>query len=184
MADKENFLPSPIGGNEIAIRCKTVDRLDWGKITPLQGGYKKRNKSDIDKIKKSILDYGFAFPMFVSRIGKEIYALDGHGRLIGLEALEKEGYAIPPIPVVYVEAGDINEAKQLLLRCDSRYGSVNLQGFMDFAKDIEFSVEDISIPEIDLSGFGSIDLDEETPTEKQEEIISCPKCGHVFNRAV
>jgi len=148
-----------IADNEIIIKCKTADRILWREITPLQGNYKKRSKEDIIKITKSIKEYGFAFPMFVSRIGKKIYALDGHGRLAGLEALEDEGFIIPPIPVNYVEAKNIEEAKQLLLRCDSRYGSIDKQGFIEFIENLDIDLSDLSLPNIDLS---NIKIGEET----------------------
>jgi hypothetical protein len=57
------------------------------------------------------------------------------------------GYTIPPIPVVYVEAKDRDEAKELLLKCISQYGTVTQEGFSEFA-DFTFDFADLEIPNI------------------------------------
>jgi hypothetical protein len=57
------------------------------------------------------------------------------------------GYSIPEIPVVYVEAKDRAEAKELLLKCISQYGTVTSEGFAEFA-DFDFAFPDFEIPNI------------------------------------
>ncbi len=124
--------PDAIAGSEIIIRCKTADRLNWRDITPLQGNYKKRTGEDIEKLCNLIKKRGIRFPSYVAKIGGEVFGIDTHGRLLAYEKLEYEGYAIPPVPVVYVEAENKKLAKQLLLECDSRYGKISKEGFENF----------------------------------------------------
>jgi hypothetical protein len=48
----------------ILIKCDNEKTLELSEMTELQGGLKIRNESDYEKIKKSILTYGFSFPFF------------------------------------------------------------------------------------------------------------------------
>jgi hypothetical protein len=129
----------------IRITCEGAGLIDWHIIKPLQGNFKKRTEEDIEKIIRSILKYGFAFPAQVSKIGNDIWCLDAHGRLLAFAELERRGYSVPPIPVDYVHAKDKKEAKQLLLRCDSRYGTITQEGYVEFTEDIIVEVEDLSL---------------------------------------
>ena len=99
----------------ILIKCDNEKTLELSEMTELQGGLKIRSESDYEKIKKSILTYGFSFPFFVWKSGKTNYLLDGHGRYETLKKMREEGYIIPPLPVYYVKAKDKTEAKQKLL---------------------------------------------------------------------
>ena len=134
----------------IRVACDTKDSIDWRMIKPLQGNYKNRTEKQIEKLRNLIVKRGIRFPSFVARIEGDVWAIDTHGRLLAYERLENEGYAIPPIPVVYVHAKDKNEAKQLLLECDSRYGSVSQSGFDEFVEDFEISA---FIDEADMNEF-------------------------------
>ncbi len=158
-------------GNEIGVHCKTADRLLWRDIKPLQGNYKKRTTEDIQKICNLIKKRGIRFPSFVSRIGKEIYAIDTHGRLLAYEKLESEGWIIPPVPVVFIDAKNKTEAKQLLLECDSRFGKISQEGFVEFTAGIEINMEELSLPDIRIEpNAESVEVDYK---EKTELIIEC-----------
>ena len=50
--------------NTIKITCKTNDSLNLADMTELQGGLKSRTDIDYDKIKLSIIKFGFSFPFF------------------------------------------------------------------------------------------------------------------------
>ncbi|MDR3341818.1 MAG: hypothetical protein LBT14_03340 [Treponema sp.] len=129
----------------IKISCQGAGLIDWRSIKSLQEQYKDRTDEDIQKIMLSIIKYGWAFPAYVSKIDDDIWAIDAHGRLLAAEHLEKDGWIIPPIPVDWIQAKTKEEAKQLLLRCDSRYGTINREGFVEFIKDIDVVMEDLSL---------------------------------------
>jgi predicted 3-demethylubiquinone-9 3-methyltransferase (glyoxalase superfamily) len=57
------------------------------------------------------------------------------------------GYTIPNIPVVFIEARNRDEAKELLLKCISQFGTVTQEGFAEFA-DFSFDFADFEIPGI------------------------------------
>ena len=152
----------------ISIKCETKDYLDWHNITEFQGGLKIRDEADIEKAKTSILKYGWSFPFFVWVSGKTNYCLDGHARIKVLKALEEEGYIIPELPVVYIQAKDKAEAKQKLLRLNSNFGHFTKESVLEFAEDIDLNFDEIALPdttidfsdsEEDLMGGGNSQLD-------------------------
>jgi hypothetical protein len=124
--------------SEIKIACEVKDTVNFHLIKPLQGNYKSATEKHLDKLCRLIIKRGIRFPSFIARVENEIWAIDTHRRLEAYAILEKQGYAIPDIPVVYINAKNIHEAKQLLLECDSRYGKTSQQGYEEFAADIAF----------------------------------------------
>jgi hypothetical protein len=180
----------------ILIACDTKDTLDWHLIKPLQGNYKKRTPEQVDKLCRLIIKRGIRFPSFITKLKDGIWAIDTHGRLLAYEELEKRGYAIQPVPVVYVKAKNKSEAKQLLLECDSRYGTATQEGFEEFIDDLDVSAFEsetdmnefyggLELPDI----FGlerkeiSLDIEDSDFTEHEDLIKKpkvCPKCGAVL----
>ena len=139
----------------ISIKCETKDTLELAELTELQGGLKERTDVDYDKIKLSIIKFGFSFPLFVWKSGKTNYLLDGHGRFATLCKMQKDGYIIPPLPVVFISAKNKAEAKQKLLRLNSQYGKMTKESVLEFAEDIELNFDEVLLP------FGTIDFSEE-----------------------
>ena len=135
---------------KINITCGGEDFISLSSIVEFQGELKKRTKQDIEMIKTSILKYGFTFPLFVWKHNKKHYCLDGHGRIECLKQMEKQGTEIPLLPVCYIQAKDEEEAKQKLLRVNSQYGKITLDGFNSFVGDISINYEEINIPGIAL----------------------------------
>ena len=152
----------------ISIKCDNEKTLELAEMTELQGGLKERTDIDYDKIKLSIIKYGFSFPFYIWKSGKTNYILDGHGRFETLCRMQKDGYIIPPLPVFYIKAKDKAEAKQKLLRLNSTYGKLTKESVLEFADDLEINFDEISLPDttIDFS-----DQTEETPeTEGDDEV--------------
>lgn len=151
----------------ISIKCETKDYLDWHNITEFQGGLKIRDEADIEKAKTSILKYGWSFPFFVWVSGKTNYCLDGHARIKVLKALEEEGYLIPELPVVYIQAKNKTEAKQKLLRLNSNFGHFTKESVLEFADDIDLNFDEIALPD---SVIDFTDATEPTETEGDDEV--------------
>jgi len=141
---------------EIRVTCKTADHLPHDRIVPLQGRLKKRTPEQIEKICRSIIKHGWAFPEFIWQHDGNHYCLDGHGRQTAIPRLIELGYTIPLIPIVYIEAKNKDEAKELLLKCISQYGTVTQEGFyefVDFNIDfIDFEIPNISFDDLKLGG--------------------------------
>ena len=133
--------------NTIKIKCNAENTLELAELTEFQGGLKQRTDIDYDKIKLSICKYGFSFPFFVWKNGSKNYLLDGHGRFATLCKMQKDGYTIPPLPVVYVSCKDKKEAKEKLLRLNSQYGKMTKESVLEFCSDIEVDFEEIALPD-------------------------------------
>jgi hypothetical protein len=138
---------------ELKVACKTEAHLPYGEIEPFQGNLKKRTGDIVDKLCRSIIKHGWSFPEFIWKNDGHNYCLDGHGRLAAIPKLEKMGYSIPPLPVVYVDAKDKNEAKELLLKLNSTYGVLDTEGFKAFIDGLEIDWSDLSLPSGELFEF-------------------------------
>lgn len=151
----------------IEIKCETKDRLNIAEMTELQGTLKARTDIDYDKIKLSIIKYGFSFPFFVWNDGKKNYILDGHGRFATLCKMQKDGYEIPDLPVVYVDCKDKNEAKQKLLRLNSQYGHMTKESVLDFTDGLDINFDEIALPDIMIDFSDDTDAVEDFPELKE-----------------
>lgn len=164
----------------ISIKCETKDRLNIAEMTELQGTLKERTDIDFDKIKLSIIKYGFSFPFFVWNDGKKNYILDGHGRFSTLCKMQKDGYEIPDLPVVYVDCKDKDEAKQKLLRLNSQYGKMTKESVLEFTSGLDLNFDEIALPDttLDFSNVSEEDIaetegDDEAPeVDEKEEAVS------------
>ena len=131
----------------ISIKCESNERKNIAELTELQGNLKARADVDYDKIKLSIIKYGFSFPFFYTPLDGKNYILDGHGRFATLCKMQKDGYIIPDLPCVKVECKDLKEAKQKLLRLNSQYGKMTKESVLEFAEDIDLNFDEIALPD-------------------------------------
>ncbi|MCQ2589269.1 MAG: hypothetical protein MJ179_02490 [Treponema sp.] len=149
----------------ITIKCESKDVLNIAEMTEFQGNLKARTDIDYDKIKLSIIKYGFSFPFFIWKDEGKNYLLDGHGRFATLCKMQKDGYIIPDLPVVYVDCKDEAEAKQKLLRLNSQYGKMTSKSVLDFIGEEEIEIEELSLPKGFLD-FEKVEEIEESPEEE------------------
>lgn len=138
----------------IRITCKGQKYVDLKSLKNFQGALKELTEEEFEKLKGSILEYGFSFPVFVWRS----YILDGHQRLFVTEKLiREEGYQIGKIPVVEIEAKNKQEAAEKLLLLNSRYAEMTEEGLYQFAHNYTINIPQISglisIPEINIDHF-------------------------------
>jgi len=139
--------------------------IDFKNLKPLQGDLKREITDEAkEKLKNSILKHGFFVPAFVWNNNGKNYILDAHQRQKVLLELEREGYEIPEIPIVEIQAKDRKDAAEKLLQINSRYAEMNPETtfFEDFELDLDI-LEDIEIPEFDF--------DMKTDLEIEQEII-------------
>ncbi len=169
----------------IPIRCKGSRTLSYRVLKPFQGNLKEMSKDSADKLRASILKYGWRFPVFVWKEGKTEWVHDGHGRLLVLKSLIAEGYTIDDLPVADIEAKDKREAAELLLALNSHYGRLTEEGLYEFMHDMEIdpaALTAIDLPDIDMSEF--LEGYFETPgaeggePEKEKAAKTCPSCGY------
>lgn len=156
--------------------------LEYTKFRELQGNLKTLSNENKEKLKNSILKYGFRFPVFAWKDIDTFFIIDAHQRMKALKSLEEEGYIIPELPYVLVESETKKEAAELLLQANSRYGIYNPETtfFEDFDIDLSF-IREIEISELNIK-FEDFPLEEEPEEREYDENIEteneCPKCGY------
>ena len=171
----DNNHPFPF---KINIECEVNNTCDIDDLIELQGDLKTRSEIDVIKILKSIRNYGFSFPFFYWQSNEpKKYILDGHGRKFSLNIYRALGGNVPKLPIIRINAKNKKEAKQKLLRMDSKYGKINQSGFDEFISDIEVDFNEITFTGIDITDFCP-DLNEQEDNNKKQ--ITCPKCGFCF----
>ncbi len=137
------------------VKCKANDTLPLSELIEFQGNLKERTDADFEKITKSIKKHGFAFPFFVWKHDGINHVLDGHGRIGALKRMVAQGEHLPLLPVVYVNAKDEADAKELLLKLNSHYGQMTAESVRDFLGDLQIDFEDLALPEIDQTEIDS-----------------------------
>ena len=172
---------------KISITCKGSSTVPLDKLKNFQGNLKTLESTEFEKLKRSILKYGFSFPVFVWRD----QILDGHQRVFVVRSMVDEGYTIGDIPVVEIEAKDRKEAGEKLLALNSHYAKITDEGLYEFLHDMSIDIGeiagDLELPDIDMDKFISgwnediVQIEEDnTPEPRAEENKSneCPKCGY------
>ncbi len=145
---------------KVKIECTGTESLALSKFTEMQGSLKDLSDDNYERLKKSILKYGFSFPMFVWKDKKTNYIVDAHQRKKVLKRLEAEGYEIPALPTVFINAKDKKEAKEKLLQLNSNYGKITQDGLYEFLNEPGFELDfeelklDIDLPDVDMELFG------------------------------
>lgn len=121
--------------------CTVESKLSLHYLKNLQGELKTLSDENYKKLKASILKHGIFVPFFIweNPEDAQIYMIDGHMRALALSKMKDEGYSVPELPVVFIEATDIKDAKEKLVSVTSQYGEFNAQGFKDFAIDLDMS---------------------------------------------
>lgn len=113
-------------------------------------------------MKRRIISDGFLAPFFIWKHDEEYSIIDGTQRRKVLLLLRDEGYEIPLLPVVYIEARDGREARKILLSVTSQYGEFERDQLDEWLAEID---EDIKAT-FNLVGF---EEEEKTRNEKEDD---------------
>lgn len=142
---------------QIRIVCSGADLMSIDEMIHFQHDLKNLSEENYQKIKLSITDLGFSEPISIWQNEGKNYILGGHQRHTALKKMREEGYEIPPIPVSYIEADDIKQAKKKVLALTSQFGAMTQDGLINFCEMNELNIEDMMkefrFPEITSIGF-------------------------------
>lgn len=142
---------------KISIAFEKTENVSIDDLVPFQGELKSLSKENYERLKKEIIETGFAFPFHVWRDASvnKIYIIGGHQRLRALKQMRDEGFTIPKVPANFIKAKSYKEAKRRVLQDVSQYGHVERQGLYEFMHEAEIDVDDLlpsfSIPEIEMN---------------------------------
>jgi len=146
--------------------------MPYTEFVEFQGDLKNPiTPEDLKKICESLKKHGVFVPKFVW-FDEQQHAniLDGHQTKQALSSLEDEGWEIPEIPYVNIEASNRQDAAEKLLQINSRYATMNPHTTwfdnLDFP-DISELLEQIQIPEISTAFLENVEtLDWDTALDK------------------
>ncbi len=132
------------GQRTVKVKCRGYKNIKISKLIEFQGNLKELNPVSYDKFKANLLRLGFSEPVLVWEQGRKHFIINGHQRIKTLKLMEGEGIEIPKeLPVNYVEARDIREAKLKVLSMASEYGIVTEQGLMEFIKEANIDKDEL-----------------------------------------
>ena len=127
---------------KIEIKCSGTEFISFNKLTDFQKNLKSITKINLKKLKKQIIVNGFIAPIFIWKDGEVNNIIDGHGRLKALNSFYKEGYEIPDIPIVLIEADNEEDARKKLLSITSQYGDFNLEELQGWLVKVDEDIAD------------------------------------------
>lgn len=174
--------------SKVKITCDGTDYVNYKILKPFQGDLKTITDDNLNKLKNSIIKYGFTVPAFVWQNGKGKYILDAHQRIKALDSLFSDGYEIPDIPIVYIQAKDKKEAKEKLLHITSQYGEFDRQGLDNFILNAGLNISELEIRLTDTALYLEVPDFQPGSEEEQGQLdqldpkwITCPHCKEVFD---
>lgn len=128
-------------------------------LIDLQGDFKTYHATRA--LADRIAAVGFKYPAFIWEDGDTAYVLDAHSRVRALRLLQDDGWEIPPIPVIKIQADNLDAAKVELLHLNSRYGE--MQAESAFWQEMLVTIpapdlDTIVIPELTADDRPTVDL--------------------------
>lgn len=174
----------------VKITCQGAAVLPLDAFEPFQGSLKTLSVPDYKRLRAALETHGIAFPVFVWRHGIRQIVLDGHQRILTLKKMRDEGWTIPPIPVAWVEAKDIKDAKKKVLLATSQYGKISDEGLYEFLNSADLVFDEmkdfISLPDFNIDKFEAGWTGRQPTLAREDDggtdFCKCPKCGHRFKR--
>lgn len=166
--------------------------LDYREIEPFQGELKDLTQDNYDKLLASIEKHGFFLPIFVWQNDGHNYCLDGHGRLrvLNKEKMEFDNSG-HDIPVVFIEADNIKDAKEKLLKITSQYQHITQEGLDQYIAEAELPeveiYEAVHFDALPLLGTAVVDEDEEIIEDEPPGVSADPPSsqqGEVYQLGV
>lgn len=172
---------------DLVINCTGATTVNLDELHELQGNLKDLSETNYVKLRNSLTQFGFSFPIFVwEDIDGTKYILDAHQRRKTLLKMREEGWNIPQLPAVYIIATSKLEAKKKLLLLNSRYGEITEEGMTQFVNEVGLEIPGddpfidlLELPELDL-GAGESTEDTNDTENKEDKTIVCPACQHTF----
>jgi hypothetical protein len=162
-----------VNGDKLSVKieCTGTDFLSLEKVVTIQGDLKVLSTADAERLEASILKHGFMAPIFIwekkLKSGSVYSVLDGTQRITVLRMLEKKNYIIPKLPVVYIKAKSLKDAKEKLLYISSQFGQMTLDSVIRFASELEvdwgafrLSAGELELRDVEIEDYKEIEEDD------------------------
>lgn len=147
-----------------------IEYVDTDSLTAYKSNAKIHTSEQIERIKKSIREFGFNDPI---AIWKNNEIIEGHGRY--LSAIE---LGIKKVPVIRLDTLTDEERKAYMLI----HNQLTLNtGFDTDVLDEELEqIIDIDMGEFNFNGVNPFDPLDGWFTDKEPKKVQCPNCGEWF----
>jgi len=167
------------------IHCTYKDLLPPSQLSiEMAKVLKVRTNDSLNGEVRRLLEYGFLIPIFVWKSGETNEVIDGIGRKMAVDKINAKllgigsdgeikhgiGSKIESVPVVYIDAETIEEAKKKVMLVNSMFGKINkdiLEQYSessgeaaDFIKCHQSFFEVAGIPDITIPEAPDIDIEE------------------------
>lgn len=156
-----------------------IQNIKIDELKPFDGNPRKISKEGLEKIKNSILKYGFTNPILVQKSTNIVIA--GHQRI---KAAKLAG--LVEVPIIYLDFDDVHTRAYNIadnkLAEESEWLNDDLLSMLDELKLDGFDLLETGFDESEVLNLYKKDL-EEVKLEKDKEEDNqniCPSCGHVF----
>ena len=161
-------------------KIEKIENVDVRKLIPYANNAKIHGKKQLEKLKKSIEEFGFLTPCLIDQ---DFNIIAGHGRVMAAKELK-----IKKVPCVYVE-GLSEEQRRAYILADNRLGELGewdmelvaqeLNALSDNGFDIDLT--GFSIDDAILDGEAVSDIVEKSMDEYMNQIdSSITKSGQIW----
>ena len=157
-------------GNEAKVHDLQIIYLSPDELTPYENNARKHTPTDIDGIKKSILDVGFADPIAVW--GENNLIVEGHGRQIAAKELH-----LDKVPCIRLDQLTDEQRREYTIR-HNRSAEMSEWDFETLEEELaKLAIDGIEMGDLDFNfNLDELETSEEKGIKLKEEfqlIIDC-----------
>ena len=118
---------------KIRIKCTTGITMSLDDMNWFPSKLKKHSDLEIQRIRDSIIEDGFLFPIAIGKVGDKNYIIDGECTYNALQQLKYEGFEIPEIPIYYVRCNEETIKKVILIGTSTNHcvTEISLEEFVE-----------------------------------------------------
>ena len=158
-----------------------IEKININEIKEYKNNSKKHTDNQIDKIKDSIINFGYNDPIAIDE-NNEI--IEGHGRLMALKQITN--YSNKEIDVIRLS--NLSEPQKKAYRIAHNKLNMITDFDLDVLKQEFYNLEDTDF--FDATGFDNQEISEIWEKQGEIELIgskketefehTCPECGHTW----
>ena len=139
---------------KIRIKCTTGITMSLDEMNWFPSKLKKHSDLEIQRIRDSIIEDGFLFPIAIGKVGDKNYIVDGECTYNALQQLKYEGYEIPEIPIYYVRCNEETIKKMILIGTSTNHCVTEIS-LKEFVKGTDLNLKNYGFSDSDLIDFHS-----------------------------
>ena len=139
---------------KIRIKCTTGITMSLDEMNWFPSKLKKHSDLEIQRIRDSIIEDGFLFPIAIGKVGDKNYIIDGECTYNALQQLKYEGCEIPEIPIYYVRCNEKTIKKMILIGTSTNHCVTEIS-LKEFVKGTDLNLKNYGFSDSDLIDFHS-----------------------------